>query len=394
MPPANRRRFRGSNRRRGLGVVSIPPRRRRDPPETLADLVSITVAQIRKFPVELSMITSFKRKLNKKTVFTQLFFRVTNAMSRSKLRREGLLHYIDRRKLLEKMWGELDEEIKNALSDYALALNGLHVSGLVQSLPNSIVASGGLSKSAMEDITDDWRYLTMLVRRAMKKGYSRLEASTNMERQVSFTPHKVTVGTQIFRRNYNMSRNLFRYIFGRKYERVSKYIVHQTSAVIVLNIASHQLLNSIFTLEGLSLFSFWPVHDVAYHGCGKLQLDVNGAPRCAYILKEKETSLDGSLMDGTYTSRWTVRDDENNEFTMKGPTYNNFDKRYVFNKEIYSKKHGIIRITFDNDEYAYDPIRIVIHKTGSPRITFCMSNCALKKRKHSRATIIDTEQST
>ena len=131
MLPANRRRFRGSNRRRGLGVVSIPPRRRRDPPETLADLVSITVAQIRKFPVELSMITSFKRKLNKKTVFTQLFFRVTNAMSRSKLRREGLLHYIDRRKLLEKMWGELDEEIKNALSDYALALNGLHVPGLV-----------------------------------------------------------------------------------------------------------------------------------------------------------------------------------------------------------------------------------------------------------------------
>ena len=189
----------------------------------------------------------------------------------------------------------------------------------------------------------------------MKKGYSRLEASTNMERQVSFTPHKVTVGTQIFRRNYNMSRNLFRYIFGRKYERVLKYIVHQTSAVIVLNIASHQLLNSIFTLEGLSLFSFWPVHDVAYHGCGKLQLDVNGAPRCAYILKEKETSLDGSLMDGTYTSRWTVRDDENNKFTLKGPTYNNINKRYVF-KDFYSKKHGKIQIVCDNDEYAYDPI--------------------------------------
>ena len=53
----------------------------------------------------------------------------------------------------------------------------------------------------------------------------------------------------------------------------------------------------------------------------------------------------------------------------------------------------MIQIVCDNDEYAYDPIRIFIHKTGSPRIRtiFCMSNCALKKQKDSRATIIDTE---
>ena len=150
----------------------------------------------------------------------------------------------------------------------------------------------------------------MLVRRAMQHGYSRSEQSRNMDKTISsFTPHKVTVGTQIFRRNYNMSRNLFRYVFGRKYERIAKYAVHQSSAVIVLNIASHQVLNSIFTLEGLSLFTFWPTHNVAYHGCGKVQLTVDGAPRYAYILKEKETSTstNASLINGTYSSQPRIR---------------------------------------------------------------------------------------
>ena len=205
----------------------------------------------------------------------------------------------------------------------------------------------------------------------------------------------MTVGTQIFRRTYNMSQNLFRYVFGRKYERILKYIVHQSSAVIVLNIASHQVLNSIFTLEGLSLFTFWPTHNVVYHGCGKVQLTVDGAPRYAYILKEKETSTstNASLINGTYSSRLTIRDDENNEFTIKGPTYNNDDKRYVF-EQINSVKHGTIQIVNDNDECAYDPIRIIVHKTGTPRITFCMNNCALEKPKHSRRNIIDIDQST
>ena len=224
-------------------------------------------------------------------------------------------------------------------------------------------------------------------RNALITGY-REPKKPAKERSFKFTPHRQEIGNKkIFRHRIVISKNVSRFIFGDKYERIAKYVVHESRSVIVINIASSELLNSIFSLEKLSAFGFWR-GDVAYHGCGKVHLeycDGSDGEIEGYITKEKETSKKGKMKLGTYTSKWTIRDSEDREFRIDAPTYDPETKKYVF-KESFRVKGRKMQVCMNEDDPEYEPIRIMIHKLGVPKITFFMNRLCVhhqgRKEQH------------
>ena len=264
-----RKRFR---RRRGLGCCPLPPPRRGDP-KTIKELQKLTVAKVKQLPVSLDVLTSGKGKLNRMSVFMVLFYRVISEMKFRHLTRLGLGTHDSRRRYFNTLYGNLSCKIKEALSDYATDLNQLKVPGVVKCIPASISKfPGHLSEQLKMDTTDEWTHFVKISRNSLINGY-RVPKKPSEDRSFKFTPHRQEFRKDtIYRHRIVISKNVSRFIFGEKYERIAKYVVHESRSTIVINIASSELLNSIFSLEKLSAFGFWR-GDVAYHGCGKVHLE-------------------------------------------------------------------------------------------------------------------------
>ena len=98
-----RTRFR---RRRGLGCCPLPPPRRGDP-KTIKELQKLIVAKVKQLPVSLDVLTTDRGKLNRRSVFMVLFYRVISEMKFRDLTRHGLNTHDSRRRCFNSLYANL-----------------------------------------------------------------------------------------------------------------------------------------------------------------------------------------------------------------------------------------------------------------------------------------------
>ena len=169
-------------------------------------------------------------------------------------------------------------------------------------------------------------------------------------------------------------------LFGNGFEKVQQFIVYETPAKIVLHIHSNQELNRLFTLAGLSAFSFFR-DTLAYHGCPKIHLDYDGTEYIGYTMNETVTPT-------TTARQLKIRMKDNSIVRMPAPTvFNNL--RWNFRTGTY--KHN--NFLFSQTEY--HPIRIVLGKSRNDKIcsmSYIMHRCCLNKVD--RRIEIDTQLSS
>ena len=78
-------------------------------------------------------------------------------------------------------------------------------------------------------------------------------------------------------------------LFGVNFEKVSDFVVLRTKAKLVLHIHSNQDLNRLFTVAGLSAFSFWNGQR-AYHGAAKIHLQYGRRNYREYVMNKTSSS--------------------------------------------------------------------------------------------------------
>ena len=294
---------------------------------------------------------------------------------------------VARRRLSSELWrgyGPKSSPIKKAWKTYAEKLNRLRVPGLVTHLPPSFFSFtvrgatvGGLGLLCMHSMFQEWTSMVALIQNSLVMGYKGGELQ---RKSYCIGRERVQIAIQIHRQYIKMSLLLRTLLFGNSFEKVRQFIVYETPAKIVLHIHSNQELNRLFTLAGLSAFSFFR-DTLAYHGCPKIHLDYDGTEYIGYTMNETVTPT-------TTGRQLKIRMEDNSFVRMPAPTvFNNL--RWNFRTGTY--KHN--NFLFSQTEY--HPIRIVLGKSRNDKIcsmSYIMHRCCLNKVD--RRIEIDTQLSS
>ena len=137
----------------------------------------------------------------------------------------------------------------------------------------------------------------------------------------------------------------------------------RTKAKLVLHIHSNQDLNRLFTVAGLSAFSFWN-NQRAYHGAAKIHIRRGAAEIQGYVMNKTSSS----------PSQLSIRCNDNSVMKMPAPT--------VFDQTNLSWNFRDGTYTYQQQEFTqteYHPIRIVLSRTKHKicRMSYLMHRCAL-----------------
>ena len=278
------------------------------------------------------------------------------------------LDFVGRIRLAADIWRGYTQPVRQAWKAYALKLNRLRVPGLVTVLPphfysftvRGTVAPCGLSLLCMHSMFEEWTAMVSFIRNSILMGY-RNGQYQNAEYYLG--RERIKIGMQIFRRYIKISKLLRTLLFGNNFEKVSDFVVHRTKAKLVLHIHSNQDLNRLFTVAGLSAFSFWN-NQRAYHGAAKIHIRRGAAEIQGYVMN-KTTSLPSQL---------SIRCNDNSVMKMPAPTeFHETDLKWNFRDGTY---------TYQQQEFTqteYHPIRIVLSRTKHKicRMSYLMHRCAL-----------------
>ena len=143
----------------------------------------------------------------------------------------------------------------------------------------------------MHSMFEEWTAIVSSIRNSIFMGYWNGQYQ-NVEYYLG--RERIKIGMQIFRRYIKISKLLRTLLFGNNFEKVSDFVVHRTKAKLVLHIHSNQDLNRLFTVAGLSAFSFWRDQRVAYHGAAKIHIRRGQANYHGYVMN-KTASLQLSI---------------------------------------------------------------------------------------------------
>ena len=293
---------------------------------------------------------------------------------------------VARRRLSSELWrgyGPKSSPIKKAWKAYAAKLNRLRVPGLVTHLPPSFfsftvrgAAVAGLGLLCMHSMHQEWTSMCSLIQNSLVMGYKNGEYQ---QKSYRIGREKVQIGMQIHRQYIKMSLLLCTILFGNNFEKVRRFIVYETPAKIVLHIHSNQELNRLFTLAGLSAFSFFR-DTLSYHGCPKIHLDYDGGEYIGYTMNER-------VLPTTTKTQLKIRMEDNTIVRMLAPTIFN-DREWNFRAGTYQHNNFVFSQT------EYHPIRIVLGKSRDKicSMSYIMHRCCLKKE--GRRIEIDTYKSS
>ena len=279
------------------------------------------------------------------------------------------LDFVARIRLAASIWRLYTQPVREAWKAYAVKLNRLRVPGLVTVLPPhfySFTVRGmtapacSLSLLCMHSMFEEWTAIVSFIRNSILMGYRN---GQHQNAEYYLGRERITIGMQIFQRYIKISKLLRTLLFGNNFEKVSDFVVLRTKAKLVLHIHSNQDLNRLFTVAGLSAFSFWN-NQRAYHGVAKIHLRYGGSNYRGYVMN-KTTSL---------PSRLSIRCNDNSVVKMPAPT--------VFDQTNLSWNFRDGTYTYQQQEFTqteYHPIRIVLSTTKHKicRMSYLMHRCAL-----------------
>ena len=281
------------------------------------------------------------------------------------------LDFVARIRLAASIWRGFDQPVREAWKAYALKLNRLRVPGLVTVLPPhfySFTVRGmtapacSLSLLCMHSMFEEWTAMVSFIRNSILMGY-RNGQYQNAEYYLG--RERIKIGMQIFRRYIKISKLLRTLLFGNNFEKVSDFVVLRTKAKLVLHIHSNQDLNRLFTVAGLSAFSFWNGQRAYHGGAAKKHLQYGSNYR-GYVMN-KTTSL---------PSRLSIRCNDNSVVKMPAPTeFHQTDLKWNFRDGPY---------TYQQQEFTqteYHPIRIVLSRTKHKicRMSYLCHRCVLER---------------
>ena len=285
------------------------------------------------------------------------------------------LDFVARVGLAGSIWRLYTQPIREAWKAYALKLNRLRVPGLVTVLPphfynftvRGTTAPCGLSLLCMHSMFEEWTAIVSFIRNSILMGYWNGEPQNA---EYYFGRERITIGMQIFRRYIKISKLLRTLLFGNNFEKVSDFVVYRSNAKLVLHIHSNQDLNRLFTVAGLSAFSFWN-NQRAYHGAAKIHIRRGEANFHGYVMNRTSSS----------PSQLSFRCNDNSVVKMPAPTeFHETDLKWNFRDGTY---------TYQQQEFTqteYHPIRIVLSRTKHKicRMTYLMHRCALVRHGRQR----------
>ena len=283
------------------------------------------------------------------------------------------LDFVARIRLASNIWRGYTQPVREAWKAYALKLNRLRVPGLVTVLPphfysftvRGTVAPCGLSLLCMHSMFEEWTAIVSFIRNSILMGY-RNGQPQNAEYYLG--RERITIGMQIFRRYIKISKLLRTLLFGNNFEKVSDFVVLRTKAKLVLHIHSNQDLNRLFTVAGLSAFSFWK-DQRAYHGAAKIHIRRGHANYHGYVMNK-------TLSTSSSPSRLSIRCNDNAVVKMPAPTeFDQTDLKWNFRDGTY---------TYQQREFTqteYHPIRVVLSRTKHKicRMSYLCHRCVLER---------------
>ena len=286
------------------------------------------------------------------------------------------LDFVARIRLAADIWRGYTQPVREAWKAYALKLNRLRVPGLVTVLPphfysftvrGTTAPACSLSLLCMHSMFEEWTAIVSFIRNSILMGYRNGEPQNA---EYYFGRERITIGMQIFRRYIKISKLLKTLLFGNNFEKVSDFVVYRSNAKLVLHIHSNQDLNRLFTVAGLSAFSFWN-NQRAYHGAAKIHLQYGQANYHGYVMNKTSSS----------PSQLSIRCNDNSVVKMPAPTeFHETDLKWNFRDGTY---------TYQQQEFTqteYHPIRIVLSRTKHKicRMTYLMHRCALERHGRQR----------
>ena len=282
------------------------------------------------------------------------------------------LDFVGRIRLAADIWRGYTQPVRQAWKAYALKLNRLRVPGLVTVLPphfysftvRGTTAPCGLSLLCMHSMFEEWTAMVSFIRNSILMGY-RNGQYQNAEYYLG--RERIKIGMQIFRRYIKISKLLRTLLFGNNFEKVSDFVVLRTKAKLVLHIHSNQDLNRLFTVAGLSAFSFWN-NQRAYHGAAKIHIRRGAAEIQGYVMNK--------TLSTSSPSQLSIRCNDNSVVKMPAPTeFHQTDLKWNFRDGPY---------TYQQQEFTqteYHPIRIVLSRTKHKicRMSYLCHRCVLER---------------
>ena len=280
------------------------------------------------------------------------------------------LDFVARIRLAANIWRGFDQPVREAWKAYALKLNRLRVPGLVTVLPphfysftvrGTTAPACSLSLLCMHSMFEEWTAIVSFIRNSILMGYRNGEPQNA---EYYFGRERITIGMQIFRRYIKISKLLRTLLFGNNFEKVSDFVVYRSNAKLVLHIHSNQDLNRLFTVAGLSAFSFWN-NQRAYHGAAKIHLRYGRRNYRGYVMNKTSSS----------PSQLSIRLNNNDVVKMPAPTeFHETDLEWNFRDGPY---------TYQQREFTqteYHPIRIVLSRTKHKicRMSYLCHRCVLE----------------
>ena len=281
------------------------------------------------------------------------------------------LDFVARIRLAADIWRGYTQPVREAWKAYALKLNRLRVPGLVTVLPphfysftvrGTTAPACSLSLLCMHSMFEEWTAIVSFIRNSILMGYRNGEPQNA---EYYFGRERITIGMQIFRRYIKISKLLKTLLFGNNFEKVSDFVVYRSNAKLVLHIHSNQDLNRLFTVAGLSAFSFWN-NQRAYHGAAKIHLRYGRRNYRGYVMNKTSSS----------PSQLSIRLNNNDVVKMPAPTeFHETDLEWNFRDGPY---------TYQQREFTqteYHPIRIVLSRTKHKicRMSYLCHRCVLER---------------
>lgn len=300
----------------------------------------------------------------------------------------ALQNMILRSRKLSKVWNYVGSTRKRAFNEKAKKMDKLPVSGMLITLPSFFrtLVSDSLDKLIILCLYYDYKYLCKKMIAALKKGSSKFKAE--QERTYRFRhEHCVRVDTKISRRGFEIPSLLKMLIFGPVYPGLLgmntklRYdeIVYKRSKRIVINIASHSRLDSIFNIQNMR-GCYFRKNGLRYMGCGKLTIYIKG-PR--YKAGETKSYIIDEETDNKNIRWWHLlcpkRDSSISILKVPSFSFNHETNTYEWaSSYIYNN------ISFEVVDY--DPVRIVIN-TKQPQVHFMMHRVVLNDHNNINASI-------
>lgn len=193
----------------------------------------------------------------------------------------------------------------------------------------------------------DWERTVVSLKNAITKPNKRGYCS----KTVTFGKERIAIMSQSYRSTFlNL---LLRYsLFGVNESNLTKdEVIYKTNLVTVVNIASLDRINKIFTLTGQCGVTFYKVNGYKYSCCGKINCMVDGKNMIRYILEQRQ-------------NKWCVKLASNKLVEVNQLYWDKSTTGYQYAGDSRRRSRRTLVVT------QYWTIRFQIHHSGTFKFTF------------------------